>query len=83
MSHITRQYPNSNKLIFKGFNEDSMLTPDSNTTQIPQARLPPNDDDDELPNVGVEVDPKAGAELPKAGEDEAPKAVVEEKGEDC
>ena len=35
------------------------------------AHIPPNDDD-ELPKAGVEDDPKAGCELPKAGEDEAP-----------
>lgn len=35
------------------------------------AYIPPNDDE-ELPKAGVEDDTKAGCELPKAGEDEAP-----------
>lgn len=43
--------------------------------------IPPNDDD-ELPNAGVEDAPKPGTVLPKAGDDEAPKVVVEEKGEE-
>lgn len=42
---------------------------------------PPNDDD-ELPNEGVEDAPKAGIELPNAGDEEAPKVVVDENGED-
>ena len=41
--------------------------------------LLPNDDD-ELPNAGVDEAPKAGTELPKAGEGETPKAGVEVKG---
>lgn len=38
---------------------------------------------EEPPKAGVEEAPKAGIELPKgAGDDEAPKVVVDEKGED-
>jgi len=45
----------------------------------PKTEELPNEDD-ELPNAGVEEAPKAGAELPKAGEGETPKAGVEVKG---
>lgn len=43
--------------------------------------IPPNDDD-ELPNAGVDDAPKAGIVFPKAGDDDAPKVAVEEKGEE-
>lgn len=35
-----------------------------------------------MPKAGLEDAPNEGMELPKAGDDEAPKAVVEEKGEE-
>lgn len=38
--------------------------------------VPPNEDE-ALPNAGVDDAPKAGMELPKAGADEAPKAGVD------
>lgn len=46
--------------------------------------IPPKaDDDDELPNAGVEEAPKAGIVLPKGEDDDAaPNVVVDEKADD-
>lgn len=43
---------------------------------------PPNEEDDELPNAGVDDDPKVDGVAPKAGDDEPPNVVVEGKGEE-
>ena len=51
---------------FQSFNGNSMLTSIQYKKVSIGTHLPPNDDDEELPNAGVEDDPKAGAEAPKA-----------------